>query len=61
MTDIPLQSLPTGTSDFESLRKAHLLYVDKTDMIFRLASARKKFFLTRPRRFGKSLLVSTFE
>lgn len=61
MTNFSLQSLPTGTSDFESLRKANLLYVDKTAMIFRLANARKKFFLTRPRRFGKSLLVSTFE
>ena len=37
-----------------------MIYVDKTASIYRLASLRQKFFLTRPRRFGKSLLVSTF-
>ncbi len=37
-----------------------MIYVDKTALIYQLASLRQKFFLTRPRRFGKSLLVSTF-
>ena len=60
MTDNILLPLPTGTSDFETLRKRGQLYVDKTAQIYDLASKFEKFFLTRPRRFGKSLLVSTF-
>ncbi len=52
-------ALPLGTSDFEVLRDADQIYVDKTDLIYKLASPRQKIFLTRPRRFGKSLLVST--
>lgn len=60
MTNTALQPLPTGTSDFEALRDAGQIYVDKTAQIYQLASLRQKFFLTRPRRFGKSLLVSTF-
>lgn len=56
-----LQDLPLGTSSFEALREAGEIYVDKTDFIFRLASKRRKLFLTRPRRFGKSLLISTLE
>lgn len=53
--------LPLGTSDFTALRKFGLIYVDKTGMVYRLASQQKKFFLSRPRHFGKSLLLSTFE
>ncbi len=61
MTEINnLPALPLGTSDFETLRLSNMIYVDKTALIYRLASLRQKFFLTRPRRFGKSLLVSTF-
>ena len=60
MTDTALPPLPIGTSDFEALRDAGQLYVDKTALVYQLASRRQKFFLTRPRRFGKSLLVSTF-
>ena len=60
MTDTALQPLPVGTSDFEALRDAGQIYVDKTQLVFELASLRQKFFLTRPRRFGKSLLVTTF-
>lgn len=49
-------------ASFESLREQGMVYVDKTTQIGRLASVRGgKFFLTRPRRFGKSLLISTFE
>lgn len=61
MANIELQSLPLGTSSFSALRNAGQIYVDKTDLIYELASKRQKFFLARPRRFGKSLLVSTFE
>lgn len=56
-----LKRLPLGTSSFESLRDANEIYVDKTKYIHRLASCRGKFFLVRPRRFGKTLLISTFE
>ena len=59
---MPEQTLPLGVSDFAGLRQDGLIYVDKTEMIARMAATRKgKFFLARPRRFGKSLLVSTFE
>ncbi len=59
LEELPL--LPLGTSDFVTLRMRGQIYVDKTDLVFRLASQPEKFFLSRPRRFGKSLLVSTFE
>ena len=56
-----MRSLPLGTSDFPTLRRNDMIYVDKTELIHSLASKRGKFFLARPRRFGKSLLVSTFQ
>lgn len=56
-----IKKLPLGTSSFLALRDAAQIYVDKTEYIYQLASERAKFFLARPRRFGKSLLVSTFE
>lgn len=55
-------SLPLGTSTFSTLRASNEIYVDKTALIHSLAATgRGKIFLARPRRFGKSLLVSTFE
>lgn len=59
MTDTPI--LPLGQSGFPYLRESRAIYVDKTDLIYRLACVPAKVFLARPRRFGKSLLVSTFE
>lgn len=56
-----MKSLPLGTSSFEKLRAVGQIYVDKTDMVYDLASQIGNFFLARPRRFGKSLLISTFE
>ena len=56
-----LQPLPIGTSDFSALRSAGQTYEDKTEFVYELASERQKYFLARPRRFGKSLLISTFE
>lgn len=53
--------IPLAESAFESLRDAKLIYVDKTDLIASLASFREPVFLSRPRRFGKSLLVSTLK
>ncbi len=58
-----LQGLPLGTSDFRSLRVNNEIYVDKTELIYEMVepSQRRKLLLARPRRFGKSLLISTFE
>lgn len=56
-----LQALPLGTSDFSSLRSNGEIYIDKTELVYRLAQHRGKIFLVRPRRFGKFLPVSTFE
>lgn len=53
--------LPIGIQDFEDLRKRGCIYVDKTDLIYKLATEGKPYFLSRPRRFGKSLLLSTME
>lgn len=61
MTAIDFARLPTGTSDFSALRMREQIYVDKTEQIYQLARRSQKILLTRPRRFGKSLLVSTFE
>ena len=53
--------LPIGIQDFEKLRKGGYLYVDKTEYVYQIARLSTPFFLSRPRRFGKSLLLSTFE
>lgn len=52
---------PIGVQNFESLRRGGYVYVDKSEMVFRLSSTGKYYFLSRPRRFGKSLLLSTIE
>ena len=52
---------PIGIQNFEDLRRSGYVYVDKTRLIHRLTSTGKYYFLSRPRRFGKSLLVSTME
>ena len=59
MQDLPI--LPYGVSNFSKIIKNHLLYVDKTDLVYKLARQFAPIVLSRPRRFGKSLLVSTFE
>ncbi len=56
-----LQSLPIGDQGFASLRGDNYLYVDKTELIYRMIQKGKFYFLSRPRRFGKSLLLSTIE
>ena len=52
---------PIGIQSFETIRKDGYVYVDKTEHIWRLATTGQCYFLSRPRRFGKSLLVSTME
>ena len=57
-----LKLYPVGIQTFERIRKENKLYIDKTEYIYRMThSGGCYFFLSRPRRFGKSLLVSTFE
>ena len=52
---------PIGIQTFEEIRKLDNLYIDKTEYVYRMTHTNGKyFFLSRPRRFGKSLLVSTF-
>lgn len=53
--------LPLGIQDFEELRKGNYLYVDKTDMVWAVANGNKYNYLSRPRRFGKSLFASTLK
>ena len=56
-----MRKLPIGIQTFEKLREENYLYVDKTALVYRIASTSVPYFLSRPRRFGKSLLISTFE
>ena len=56
-----LKNLPIGIQDFESLINDGYLYVDKTALMYRLVSTGRYYFLSRPRRFGKSLLISTLK
>ncbi|MDR3252454.1 MAG: AAA family ATPase, partial [Tannerella sp.] len=53
------RELPLGIQDFETLRTNKFIYVDKTQYVYQLASVVRPYFLGRPRRFGKSLLLST--
>lgn len=55
------RKLPIGIQTFEKIREGNFLYVDKTEYIWKIASTSTPYFLSRPRRFGKSLLLSTFE
>ena len=55
------RNLPIGIQSFERLRRDGYLYVDKTAFVYELASTGNPYFLSRPRRFGKSLLLSTLE
>ena len=54
-----MMKFPIGVQSFEQMRNDGYVYVDKTDLVYRLAKGGKIYFLSRPRRFGKSLLVST--
>jgi hypothetical protein len=54
-----LRKLPIGIQDFPRIRQEEFLYVDKTALVYKLVSEGSIYFLSRPRRFGKSLLLST--
>ncbi|MEA1921254.1 MAG: AAA family ATPase [Pseudomonadota bacterium] len=56
-----LKKLPIGIQTFRDIREENYIYVDKTDLMAKLIESGKYYFLARPRRFGKSLLVSTLQ
>ena len=56
-----IRNLPIGIQDFEKLRTSNFVYVDKTQYVYDLVKTEVPYFLSRPRRFGKSLLLSTIE
>ena len=56
-----LKRLPVGIQNFEKIRENDMLYIDKTEYIWNMIHLSKYIFLSRPRRFGKSLLVSTLQ
>jgi len=56
-----MKNLPTGMQNFKEIIEKNYLYVDKTGFIHKITSVGKYYFLSRPRRFGKTLLVSTME
>ena len=54
-----LKKLPIGIQTFATIRESDYLYVDKTEMLHELTAGTGRYFLSRPRRFGKSMLIST--
>lgn len=56
-----LQKLPIGIQTFSEIIEEDYLYIDKTEYIYRLITSGKYFFLSRPRRSGKSLTLSTIK
>ncbi|MFO7736349.1 MAG: AAA family ATPase, partial [bacterium] len=54
-----LKTLPIGIQNFRELRKRNALYVDKTEVLHKLITEGKYYFISRPRRFGKSIMIST--
>ena len=62
MAETRNRRLPVGIQSFEEIRESGYLYIDKTDIVWQLANRGKKYnYLSRPRRFGKSVLVDTLE
>ena len=62
MADISSRKLPTGIQSFKVIREEGYLYVDKSDIVWHLVNAGKRYnYLSRPRRFGKSVLVDTLQ
>ena len=61
MENMKLKRLPVGMQTFEEIVNINCLYVDKTEYIYKMTNLSKYIFLSRPRRFGKSLLVSTLQ
>lgn len=61
-SEVKARRLPVGLQSFSEIRKRGLFYVDKSDLAWKLANSEIKFnYLSRPRRFGKSILVDTLQ
>ena len=58
---VQMKNLPIGEQNFQKLRSEQKIYVDKTEIIHRLVTTSNYYFLSRPRRFGKSLTLATIE
>ena len=56
-----IRKYPVGIQNFEKIRNGNFYYVDKTDLLYQLVQVEGYYFLSRPRRFGKSLLLSTIQ
>ncbi|WP_044412154.1 AAA family ATPase, partial [Thiomicrospira microaerophila] len=56
-----MKKLPIGIQTFSMIRENDFIYIDKTPLIHKLVNSAGRFFLSRPRRFGKSLLVDTLK
>jgi len=61
MSEKKIKKIPYGVTDYEAIRKDNDYYVDKTAYLSKIEDAGKSLFFTRPRRFGKSLLLSVME
>ena len=61
MDKMQLKRLPVGIQTFSEVRVLDMLYIDKTEQMWNMIHASKCIFLSRPRRFGKSLLVFTLQ
>jgi hypothetical protein len=59
--ELPTRIFPIGIQSFEQLRTRNYLYADKTDLVYQMDNTNQVYFLSRPRRFGKSLLLSTLK
>lgn len=55
------RKFPIGIQTFSKIRGENAIYVDKTDLVYKMAKEGTVYFLARPRRFGKSLLISTLD
>ncbi|MCF0252967.1 MAG: AAA family ATPase, partial [Duodenibacillus sp.] len=60
-SQLTARNLPLGISQFDAVIEGGMAYVDKTGLVFEMVSSARLAFLARPRRFGKSLLVSTLK
>jgi len=56
-----MQKISTSISDFEELRRNNYIYIDKTEFLTKIISQDKYYFLSRPRRFGKTLFIDTIK
>ena len=56
-----MKKLPCGIHDFKEIIEGGYLYIDKTEFIYKLVTSGKHYFLSRPRRFGKSLFLTTLK